>query len=107
MEIFQVKHKTDLQILLLLSLELCGQSIRQFITLNNSPSCGDNFSNFLTSGVLDVDCNLFFLLVSKDKYLFSGVFCLTGEDGAERGDFVFIAGRFSIGVNTPDTLKLT
>ena len=73
--------------------------------ISHLPSCGDSFSNFLTSGVLhEADCNLFFLVVSKDKYLFNGVFCLTGEDGAERGDFVFIAGRFSIGVNTPEKL---
>ena len=40
--------------------------------------------------------------MSKDKYLFNGVFCLTGDDGADRGDFVFNAGRFSIGDNTPE-----
>ena len=40
--------------------------------------------------------------MSKDKYLFNGVFCLTGDDGADRGDFVFIAGRFSMADNTPE-----
>jgi len=40
--------------------------------------------------------------VSKDRYLFKAVFCLTGEDGADRGDFVFSAGRFSIEDNTPE-----